>query len=86
MRVLIGVDCKNHSSDKDRPVAVFIDQLKSISFCPERLRLICHLDSGVNTMLHVPEINQELFMEIVKAISTTSKSYVLEKGVLREYV
>lgn len=86
MRVLIGIDSKCNRGDKDEPRVVFLAQLKSLSMDTQRGILSCHMDGGVNTMLHMPGITQEFFMEIVRAISKSDGSYVIKDGKLLPYL
>lgn len=85
MRVLIGIDSKVNSTDKDEPKVIFIEQLKSLSMDSRRGLLMCHMDGGVSAMLHVPRITHEFFMEIVRAISKDGASYLIQDGKLVPY-
>lgn len=86
MRVLIGTTFECNKPAAGQPLAVFINQLKSLSMDPSRKLLICHMDGGVNTMMYIPEITQEFFMEIVRVVAKGNNSHVIRDGKLLPYL
>lgn len=86
MRVLIGTTYECNKPAEGQPLVVFVNQLKSLSMDPSRKLLICHMDGGVNTMMYIPEITQELFMEIVRLVVKGDGSYYIKGGKIYPYL